>query len=91
MTKKSGCNMKVTIHKGNPTPEQWAEIGRMIQEGHHTGIDRPYGINWEVDCPPPKAFIVSSKDIFDRKKNPNLSFSVEDIARNPKIPKKRIK
>ena len=37
------------------------------------------------------AFIVNSKDIFDKKKNPNLSLSPRDIARNPKIPKRRFK
>ena len=35
----------------------------------------------------PKAFTVSSKDLFDKKKNPNLSLSVKDIQKNKKIPK----
>lgn len=35
-----------------------------------------------------KAFIVNSKDLFDKKKNPNLSLSVKDILENDKIPKK---
>jgi hypothetical protein len=37
-----------------------------------------------------KAFTVSSKDLFDRKKNPNLSLSVEDVMKNKKIPKKML-
>lgn len=37
-----------------------------------------------------KAFTVSSKDLFDKKKNPNLSLSVSDIAANNKIPKKSL-
>jgi len=36
------------IHKGNPTPEDFKEIGRMIKEGYHTGINQPNGINWEI-------------------------------------------
>ena len=40
---------KIVIHKGKPTPEDWKEIGRMIDEGYHTGIDMPYGINWEKE------------------------------------------
>ena len=35
-----------------------------------------------------KAFIVNSKDLMDKKKNPNLSFSPRDIEKNKKIPKK---
>jgi hypothetical protein len=34
-----------------------------------------------------KSFIVKSKDLFDRNKNPSLSFSVKDILKNKKIPK----
>jgi hypothetical protein len=41
--------MNVTIYKGNPTSEDWKKIGEMINEGYHTGIDVPYGINWEKD------------------------------------------
>ena len=37
-----------------------------------------------------KAFLVDSKDLFDREKNPNLSLSVADVEKNDKIPKKRI-
>ncbi len=40
--------MKVDITKGKPTPEQWLEIGKMIDEGYHTGIDRPMGITWTI-------------------------------------------
>ena len=35
-----------------------------------------------------KSFIVKSKDLFDKKKNPNLSLSPRDILKNKKIPKK---
>jgi len=35
----------------------------------------------------PKAFTVNSKDLFDKKKNPNLSLSVKDVQKNKKIPK----
>ena len=35
-----------------------------------------------------KSFIVSSKDLFDPKKNPKLSLSAKDIIANPKIKKK---
>ena len=38
-----------------------------------------------------KAFIVNSKDLLDKKKNPNLSFSPRDIEKNKKIPKKYLK
>ena len=34
-----------------------------------------------------KAFTVSSKDLFDKKKNPTLSLSVNDIAKNKRIKK----
>jgi len=34
-----------------------------------------------------KSFTVSSKDVFDKKKNPNLSLSVTDIMNNDKIEK----
>lgn len=34
-----------------------------------------------------RAFIVSSKDVFDRAKNPNLSLSPKDIEANQNIPK----
>ena len=34
-----------------------------------------------------KSFTVKSGDVSDRKKNPNLSLSVRDIEKNPKIPK----
>jgi len=38
-----------------------------------------------------KCFIVNSKDLFDKKKNPNLSLSAKDIEDNPNIPKYDIK
>lgn len=38
-----------------------------------------------------KSFIVNSKDLFDKKKNPNLSLSVKDILKNRKIRKKVIR
>lgn len=38
-----------------------------------------------------KAFIVNSKDLFNKKKNPVLSLSVKDILKNKKIRKKEIK
>ena len=34
-----------------------------------------------------KSFIVNSKDLFDKKKNPKLSLSVKDILKNKKIKK----
>jgi hypothetical protein len=34
-----------------------------------------------------KAFVVQSKDVFDRKKNPGLKLSVKSILENPQIPK----
>ena len=39
--------MKIVIYKGNPTPENLAEIGRMIQDGRHAGIGSPAGVNWK--------------------------------------------
>jgi len=36
-------------------------------------------------------FIVSSRDLFDRKKNPHLRLDVRYILRNKKIRKKVIK
>jgi len=36
------------------------------------------------------SFIVSSKDLFDKKKNPKLSLSPRDILKNDKIPKKKV-
>ncbi len=38
-----------------------------------------------------EAFIVNSKDVFDRKKNPKLSLSVKDMLKNKKIKKRRLK
>ena len=35
-----------------------------------------------------KAFIVNSKDLFNRRKNPRLSLSAKAILENPKINKK---
>jgi len=34
-----------------------------------------------------KAFVVRSKDVFDRKKNPGLKLSFKSILENPQIPK----
>lgn len=34
-----------------------------------------------------RAFVVKSRDIFDRKKNPGLKLSVKSILENPEIPK----
>lgn len=34
-----------------------------------------------------KCFIVNSKDLFDKNKNPKLSLSVKDILNNKKIKK----
>src|SRR4030043_391243 len=34
-----------------------------------------------------KSFVVKSKDLFNKKKNPKLSLSVEDILKNKKINK----
>ncbi len=34
-----------------------------------------------------KAFVVRSKDVFDRRKNPGLKLSVKSILENPQIPK----
>jgi len=38
-----------------------------------------------------KAFIISSKDLFDKSKNPNLSLSVKDILKNKNIKKRMVK
>lgn len=38
-----------------------------------------------------KAFIVNSKDLFNKNKNPNLSLSVKDILKNSKIKKTEVK
>lgn len=38
-----------------------------------------------------KIFTVSSRDLFNKKKNPKLSLSVEDILKNKKIKKSKIK
>lgn len=38
-----------------------------------------------------KCFIVSSKDVFDKRKNPKLSLSVKDILANKKIKKRPFK
>jgi len=35
-----------------------------------------------------RAFVVNSKDLFDKKKNPNLVLSAEAVEKNKKIPKK---
>jgi len=34
-----------------------------------------------------KAFVVQSKDLFDREKNPSLKLSVKSVLENPQIPK----
>jgi len=39
--------VKIVIYKGDPTPENLAEIARMIQDGHNKGINRPVGVTWE--------------------------------------------
>ena len=38
-----------------------------------------------------KCFTVKTKDLFDKKKNPNLSLSVKVILKNKKIKKRGIK
>ena len=38
-----------------------------------------------------KVFIVSSKDLFNKAKNPKLSLSPGEILKNPKIPKRILK
>ena len=40
--------LSLKIHKGKPTKEDYLEIQKMVNEGYHTGIDRPHGINWEL-------------------------------------------
>jgi len=35
-----------------------------------------------------KSFIVNSKDLLDKKKNPHLSLSLKEIAKNKKIKKR---
>ena len=40
------------ILKGNPTPDDWLIIGKMLEEGYTTGIDQPSGINWTVEWQP---------------------------------------
>ena len=37
-----------------------------------------------------RCFSVNSKDLFDLDKNPNLSLSVKEILKNPKIKKRRL-
>ena len=39
--------VKIVIYEGSPTPENLAEIGRMIQDGYNKGIGKPAGVNWE--------------------------------------------
>lgn len=36
-----------------------------------------------------RCFVVSSKDLFDEKKNPDLDFSAEAVLKNKKIRKRR--
>lgn len=38
----------------------------------------------------PKCFSVDSKDLFDKKKNPNLSLSPKEILKNKKIKKRML-
>lgn len=38
-----------------------------------------------------KSFIVNSKDLFDKKKNPDLKLSVKSIIENNKIRKRELK
>jgi len=38
-----------------------------------------------------KVFTVQSKDLFDKKKNPNLSLSPKEILKNKKIKKHKVK
>ncbi len=42
----------VKVLKGDPTAEDWREIGKMMEDGFHTGIDRPIGINWTAEWKP---------------------------------------
>lgn len=41
--------MTVTIYKGKPMPEDWKQIGAMIEDGYICGIDSPPGINWTLE------------------------------------------
>jgi len=56
------------ILKGDPTAKDWAKIGKMLEEGFTTGIDRPAGINWSIEWRPssnasePKPYLVTFKD-----------------------------
>ena len=38
-----------------------------------------------------RCFIVKSKDLFDKAKNPKLSLSPREILKNPRIPKRILK
>ena len=40
------------VLKGDPNAQDWAEIGKMLEEGYTTGIDRPPGINWTAEWKP---------------------------------------
>ena len=37
-----------------------------------------------------KCFVVSSKDLFDQKKNPHFRLDVKYILKNKKIPKREV-
>lgn len=37
-----------------------------------------------------ESFVVDSKDLFDKEKNPNLSLSPREILKNPKIKKRKL-
>ena len=43
--------MYVNIIEGKPTAEDWFEIGKMLDKGYHTGLNRPLGITWKSGGP----------------------------------------
>ena len=44
--------MILKILKRDPKLDDWTEIGKMIEEGYTTRIDRPVGLNWTVEWKP---------------------------------------
>jgi len=51
-SKEGEVMLILKILKGDPTAQDWAEIGEMIEEGFKVGIDRPSGINWDLEWKP---------------------------------------
>ena len=97
ITNKNFVALKIISIKAKNLSEAVIEYNN--NHDKHAKIIKGFADSWEKGLKnlkkymPKKSetFIVNSKDLFDKKKNPHFSLSVKDILKNKKIKKQIIK